>query len=305
VNCRWIFIIIALLTKDVKALVINENRDSDSTSQAELIGGRYVLMQSGFPVVPKTLQYQNVNLLLNDFQYGINKDLSISTGIVAPFYVYVSPLFSKEVASKQRIFLGDIAATSMFLSDEKMLNLNLMYAGYTYGTKNDHITAALGYASANILPSSSLVFQLGACKQLSSNIYLLGESWFSPGYQEMKSVSRWQLNSAGQPILADPTNPLTSPYKLNFPNLLISRNTFYINLQIRMISKKHSNKSWSFGLMYFANWGGKYQEQGPFGEVRNLTNEFVLPMPSISFIHRIGDFRPEFIPRSTGIKWLK
>lgn len=288
-----------------KAIVINDNPDSDSTSQAELIGGRYVIMQSGFPVVPKTLQYQNVNLLLNDVQYGINKDLSIAAGVVAPFYIYVSPLFSKEVANKQRIFLGDIATTSMFLSDEQMLNLNLMYAGYTYGTKNNHITAALGYASANILPSSSIVFQLGACKQLSSHIYLLGESWFSPGYQEMKSVSRWQLNRAGQPVLADPTNPLTSPYKLNFPNLLISRNTFYINFQIRMISKKHSNKSWSFGLMYFANWGGKYQEQGPYGEVRNLTNDFVLPMPSISFIHRIGDFRPEFIPLATGNKWLK
>lgn len=304
-NRNWIIIFILFLATYAKGEIINANPDSDSTSQAELIGGRYVLMQSGFPVVPKTLQYQNVNLLLNDVQYGINKDISIAAGVVAPFYIYLSPLFSKEVAPKQRIFLGDIAATSIFLDDDQMLNLNLIYTGYTYGNKNDHVTAALGYAYANILPSSSLVFQFGGCKQLSSHIYLVGESWFSPGYQEMKAVSKWQLNSAGQPILADPSNPLTSPFKLNFPNLLISRNTFYANFQIRMISKKHSNKSWSFGLMYFANWGGRYQEQGPYGEVRNLTNNFVLPMPSISFIHRIGDFRPEFIPLATGSKWLK
>ena len=48
--------------------------------------------------------------------------------------------------------------------------------------------------------------------------------------------------------------------------------------------------------MYFANWGGEYQEQGPYGEVRNLNNIFVLPMPSISFIQRIGDFRPPKLP---------
>jgi len=301
---NWIIILFLFLAIHVKGGIINDNPDIDSTSQAELIGGRYILMQSGFPVVPKTLQYQNINLLLNDIQYGFNKDISIAAGVVAPFYIYLSPLFSKEVAPNQRIILGDIAITSMFLDNVQMLNFNLMYAGYTYGTKNNHVTAALGYAHANILPNPSLVFQFGGCKQLSNQIYLVGESWFSPGYQEMKGVSKWQLNSAGQPILADPSNPLTSPIKLNFPSLLITRNTFYVNIQIRMISKKHSNKSWSFGLMYLANWGGKYQEQGAYGEVRNLTNNFVLPMPSISFIHRIGDFRPEFIPNVTGSKWL-
>lgn len=253
-------------------------------------------MQSGFPVEKKTLQYQNLNGLLNDVQYGILTDFSVSAGLVLPFYAYIAPQYTKEVAPLQRLVIGDIMATSLFLDDNSEFSANLLYGGYTYGTSDNHATIAIGLLTTNLLPSSNLFLQLGGCKKLTKGIYVMGEFWYSNGYQEQKGVSAWALDPAGKPQLVDPSNPLGSPYKIKYVDKLLERHTLYANLQLRLISTKNSNKSWSFGLMYFANWGGAYEEQGPYGEVRKLNNVFVLPMPSVSFIQRIADFRPPQLP---------
>lgn len=262
------------------------------SEEVKLIGGRYIFMQSGYPVEKRTLQYQNFNGVLNDVQYGFTNNISVAAGVVLPFYAYVAPQYSVEVAPKQRLIVGDIFANSMFLSDGNSLTTNMVFGGYTYGGIHDHLTAALGIWSANFLPSTSMVFQLGGCKRLSPAIYVLGELWYSPGYQTMNQVSKWQLDEQNNPILEDPTNPLGSPYLLDYKNVVVGRKSIYANVQFRLISNKNPNKSWSLGVMYFANWGGKYTEEGRFGEVRKLNNQFNLPLPSISFIQRIGDFRP-------------
>jgi hypothetical protein len=288
-----------------------ENQKTNTVNEREevkLIGGRYIFMQSGYPVEKRTMQYQNFNGLLNDVQYGFTDKLSVAAGVVLPFYAYLAPQFTVEVAPKQRLVIGDILATSFFLSDENSLSTNMVFGGYTYGGIHDHLTAAMGIWSANFLPSTSLVFQFGGCKRLSPSIYLLGELWYSPGYQTMKNVSQWKLDDQGNPQLQDPNNPLGSPYLLNYRDIVIGRNSLYANIQFRLISNKNPNKSWSLGVMYFANGGGKYTEQGPYGEVRRLGNQFNLPLPSISFIQRIGDFRREvelknvnrILPKSLG-----
>ncbi len=260
--------------------------------EVKLIGGRYIFMQSGYPVEKRTLQYQNFNGLLNDFQYGFTNNISVAAGVVLPFYAYVAPQYSVEVAPKQRLIVGDILATSVFLNDANSLTTNMVFGGYTYGGIHDHLTAAMGIWSANFLPSTSLVFQFGGCKRLSPSIYVLGELWYSSGYQTMSNVSKWQLDDQKKPILKDPTNPLGSPYLLNYKDITVGRKSIYANVQFRLISNKNPNKSWSLGVMYFANWGGNYTEEGPYGEVRKLNNLFNLPLPSISFIQRIGDYRP-------------
>lgn len=270
--------------------------DTSEIEERKLIGGRYVFMQSGFPVEKQTLQYQNLNGVLNDIQYGITDDISLAAGVILPFYIYLAPQYSVEVAPKQCLIVGDIAASSMFLEDESALNMNLLYAGYTYGDLYNHATAAIGYMATNLLPNSSLWLQLGGTKRLTRGIYLMGEFWYSNGYQKMSGVSKWQLDANGKKILVDPTDPLRSPYQLKKQDLLLNRHTIYANLQFRMISTRNSSRSWSFGLMYYANWGGNYTEHGPFGETRELSTLFVLPLPSISFIQRIGDFRPQDIP---------
>jgi hypothetical protein len=268
----------------------------NENEERKLIGGRYIFMQSGFPVEKKTLQYQNLNGLLNDVQYGILEDFSVSAGFVLPFYAYLAPQYTKEVAPLQRLVMGDVMTTSLFLDDDAAFRANMLYAGYTYGTSDNHATVALGWLNTNVLPASNLFLQLGGCKKLTQGIYVMGEFWYSNGDQTQERVSKWELDAAGNRILEDPTNPLGSPYKLKYVTQWMNRHTLYANVQLRLISTKNSNKSWSFGLMYFANWGGEYQEQGPYGEVRNLNNIFVLPMPSISFIQRIGDFRPPKLP---------
>jgi len=270
--------------------------ENDINDERKLIGGRYIFMQSGFPVEKKTLQYQNLNGLLNDVQYGIFEDFSIAAGLVLPFYAYIAPQYTKEVAPLQRLVVGDVMTTSMFLEDESAFRANMLYAGYTYGTSDNHATLALGWLNTNLLPASNLFLQLGGCKKLTKGIYVMGEFWYSNGDQTQEGVSKWELDATGKPMLVDPMNPLESPYKLKYVTEWMNRHSLYANLQLRLISTKNSNKSWSFGLMYFANWGGAYQEQGAFGEVRNLNNIFVLPMPSISFIQRIGDFRPPKLP---------
>jgi len=281
------------ISRDSSRISTTEKEISD---ERKLIGGRYIFMQSGFPVEKQTVQYQNLNGLLNDVQYGILEDFSIAAGLVLPFYAYLAPQYTKEVAPLQRLVVGDVLTTSMFLDDEAAFRANMLYAGYTYGTSDNHATVALGWLNTNVLPASNLFLQLGGCKKLTKGIYVMGEFWYSNGDQTQKGVSKWELDATGNPILVDPSNPLGSPYKLKYVTEWMNRHTLYANLQLRLISTKNSNKSWSFGLMYFANWGGAYQEQGAFGEVRDLNNVFVLPMPSISFIQRIGDFRPPKLP---------
>ena len=118
---RWLFaLFISLMVSDLIG------SDSAEIEERKLIGGRYVFMQSGFPVEKKTLQYQNLNGVLNDIQYGITDDISMAAGVVIPFYIYLAPQYSVEVADKQRLILGDIAASSMFLEDEDALNVNLL-----------------------------------------------------------------------------------------------------------------------------------------------------------------------------------
>ena len=281
------------ISRDSSRISTTEKEISD---ERKLIGGRYIFMQSGFPVEKQTVQYQNLNGLLNDVQYGILEDFSIAAGLVLPFYAYLAPQYTKEVAPLQRLVVGDVLTTSMFLDDEAAFRANMLYAGYTYGTSDNHATVALGWLNTNVLPASNLFLQLGGCKKLTKGIYVMGEFWYSNGDQTQKGVSKWELDATGNPILVDPSNPLGSPYKLKYVTEWMNRHTLYANLQLRLISTKNSNKSWSFGLMYFANWGGAYLEQGAYGEVRNLNNVFVLPMPSISFIQRIGDFRPPKLP---------
>ena len=56
--------------EDNKAESKKENKKNrDENEERKLIGGRYIFMQSGFPVEKKTLQYQNLNGLLYDVQY--------------------------------------------------------------------------------------------------------------------------------------------------------------------------------------------------------------------------------------------
>jgi hypothetical protein len=289
---------------DVRAEQVSDSlevrSEEPSEEEPKLIGGRYIFMQSGFPVEKKTLQYQNLNGVLNDVQYGITDDISLAGGIVLPFYMYISGQYTKEVAPLQRLVIGNISGTSLFLQEEFRLRANMLYAGYTYGSSDNHATFSLGYLGTNVLPSGDLFFQFGGCHKLSKGIYVLGEMWYSSGFQEKKGISRWVRDSQGNPLLVDPSDPLGSAYQTKTVSQLLNRNTLYVNVQLRLISTKNNNKSWSFGLMYFANWGGLYRSEGAYGEVKELSNQFVLPMPSISFIQRIGDYRPPKIPIRPG-----
>jgi len=271
--------------------IVPDTTAPDST-EIVLIGGRYVFMQSGFPVEKRTLQYQNLNGLVNDIQYGITDEITLAGGLVLPFYAYIAPQYSVEVAKNQRMIVGDVLTSSLISENDVFIRANLIYGGYTIGNIDNHATLAMGYLSTNRLPEGSLVFQFGGCKRLSERIFLLGEMWYSSGRQNMPQVNQWVYGSAGQRLLVDESNPLTSPFVLKPKDILVPRNSIYANVQFRLISTKNSNKSWSFGLMYFGNWGGEYLEHGPYGEVRKVNNLYNLPLPSISFIQRIGDFRP-------------
>ena len=67
---------------------------------------------------------------------------------------------------------------------------------------------------------------------------------------------------------------------------------FANELATKLISNKKDTKSWSFGIAYYSNWGGEYQEQSANGDFRNLSNFFALPLPSISFTQKIGKVEP-------------
>jgi hypothetical protein len=213
----WIFILSMLTTIGwAKGDILPDTTANDS-SQIVLIGGRYVFMQSGFPVEKRTLQYQNLNALVNDIQYGITDEITLAGGLFLPFYAYIAPQYSVEVAKNQRMVVGDILTSSLFLEDDFLLRANLIYGGYTIGNIHNHATLAMGYLSTNRLPEGSLVFQFGGCKRLSERIFLLGEVWYSSGRQNMPQVNQWVYGSNGQRQLVDESNPdrLTDTEKIS------------------------------------------------------------------------------------------
>jgi hypothetical protein len=127
----WIFILSMRTTIGwAKGDILPDTTANDS-SQIELIGGRYVFMQSGFPVEKRTLQYQNLNALVNDIQYGITDEITLAGGLFLPFYAYIAPQYSVEVAKNRRLVVGDILTSSLFFGRrffiESELDLRWLY----------------------------------------------------------------------------------------------------------------------------------------------------------------------------------
>lgn len=253
---------------------------------------RYIFMQSGIGLPKKNLYYHNFNFFMNDFQYGITDNFTLAGGLILPFYGYIAPKYSLEVAPKQHLLVGDIAITSMFLAESKKLKANLMYAGYSYGDEFDHISVCMGYLQGSFMPEGSLMYNLGGSLRLTPTVYLIGECWINGGNQIMPGVSNWELDALGQKILIDPSDPLNSMYKTKHVDVELNRTTIFANVQLRLISNKNDTKSWSFGIAYYSNWGGEYQEQSANGDFRNLSNFYALPLPSISFTQKIGKVEP-------------
>ncbi len=253
---------------------------------------RYIFMQSGIGLPKKNLYYHNFNFFMNDFQYGITDNFTLAGGLILPFYGYIAPKYSLEVAPKQHLLIGDIAITSMFLAESKKLKANLMYAGYSYGDEFDHISVCMGYLQGSFMPEGSLMYNLGGSLRLTPTVYLIGECWINGGNQIMPGVSKWELDALGQKILIDPSDPLNSMYKTKHVDVELNRTTIFANVQLRLISNKNDTKSWSFGIAYYSNWGGEYQEQSANGDFRNLSNFYALPLPSISFTQKIGKVEP-------------
>ena len=253
---------------------------------------RYIFMQSGISLPAKTLYYHNFNFFMNDFQYGITNNLNISAGVVLPLYFYASPKYSIDVENNQRLLIGDIAITSLFLKDPRKAKMNVLYAGYSYGDDYDHFTVCMGYFTANFTPDASLMYNIGGSKKLTPTVYLIGELWFNTGNQKISNVSQWVLDENGNKTLVDPTNPLSSPYKTTSINKVINRTTLFANIQLRLISNKNDTKSWSFGLAYYSNFGGEYDSQNSDGTLQHSTNYFSFPVPSISFTQKIGKVEP-------------
>ncbi len=253
---------------------------------------RYIFMQSGIGLPKKTLYYHNFNFFMNDFQYGITDNFTLAGGLVAPFYVYIAPKYSLTVAKNQNLLLGNIGITSIFLGEQSKMKANLMYAGYSYGDDFNHFTVCMGYFNGSFVPNGNLMYNFGGSLKLTPTVYLIGECWINNGEQDMKNVSQWVLDANGQKMLQDPTDPLNSLYKVKHSTIRLNRTTLFANVQLRLISNKNDTKSWSFGVAYFSNWGGDYQEQQATGDVRRLSNFFALPLPSISFTQKIGKVEP-------------
>ena len=253
---------------------------------------RYIFLQSGIGLPKKNLYYHNFNFFMNDFQYGITDKFTLAGGLVIPFYTYLSPKYSFEVANKQHLLFGDIGMTSMFLNPSKRIKANLMYAGYSYGDEFNHFTLCMGYFDGNFVPEGTLMYNFGGSLKLTPTVYLIGECWINKGEQKMTNVSQWVLDADGKKTLENPDDPLNSLYKVHYKTLTLNRVTLFANVQLRLISNKNDTKSWSFGIAYYSNWGGNYQEQQVSGDVRNLSNFFALPLPSISFTQKIGKVDP-------------
>lgn len=292
-----LILLLFVASKSVAANLLPDSAIADTTKFVTPTDNhhcyRYIFMQSGISLPAKTLYYHNFNFFMNDFQYGITNKLNVSAGVVLPLYFYASPKYSIDVEHNQRLLVGDIAITSAFLKDPHKAKMNILYAGYSLGDDYDHFTVCMGYFSANFSRDGSLMYNIGGSKKLTPTVYLIGEFWFNTGTQQINNVSQWVLNEQGEKVLENPSDPLGSYYKTTVGRKFVNRNTLFANLQLRLISNKNDTKSWSFGLAYYANWGGEYYNQDREGNQTHFTNFFSFPVPSISFTQKIGKVEPK------------
>jgi hypothetical protein len=153
---------------------------------------RYLLGSSAIPMEKNTGYYQNTWIFINSFGYAFTKNLSLSAGfeifsIMAggegPYAFYLNPKASFKVA--KNIYLGGtVLYANTIRTVDEFGGLATLNGSFTYGNKNNNITATVGWGSSDGEFSSKPLITISGMTRVSKRIGLVSENWLLPNLSD-------------------------------------------------------------------------------------------------------------------------
>jgi len=280
---KLIFILFILSAFKLSA----QNSDSISVNYSH----RYLFAPSAFGMDKGTKSYTNIDLFVQDFQFGITDKFSIITGtsfVLNP--VYIIPTYTYQINEKSAIAVGDLFLCTTY---DNFTYGNLFYALYTRGSKDYNFTFGGGlwtsmqgkdetetieldrdpsFVEYRIkINTVSPAFNFSAQLKLSRNTYFITENyWF-----------KFSMDA-----IADLRDPTTNYIILRSEHYAMEETILAGILGLRFINKKNPNKSWQISSVYvFANHGeipDTYKQPG-WETYNNEGGYSFFPVPFISY----------------------
>ena len=145
---------------------------------------RYLFSPSAFNLKKGEGYYQNTNLLLNTFNYGITDNFSMGfgfeflstlayvAGLMNPSY-FLIPKYSTQVSENIRLGVGLLYGNIHFMG-----GFGVGYGLVTYGNPEHNATLGLGFGMFDREFSSHPVITLSGMTRLSRRFSLVTENWF-------------------------------------------------------------------------------------------------------------------------------
>jgi hypothetical protein len=149
---------------------------------------RYLIGSSAIPMEKKSGYYQNTWIFFNSFGYAFTKNISLTGGfeifsIMAggegPYAFYLNPKASFKVANN--IYLGGtILYANTIRTIDDFGGLATLNGSFTYGNKNNNITATVGWGSSDGEFSSKPLITISGMTRVSKRIGFVSENWLLP-----------------------------------------------------------------------------------------------------------------------------
>lgn len=284
---HFAFILFFISTLNLNA----KNIDSLKTNYS----GRYLFAPSAFRIDKGYKSYTNIDLFIQDFQFGITNNLSVSAGtsiILNP--VYIIPNYSFRINDKSAFAIGDLFLLTTY---DHVEFGNLFYALYSRGNCDNNFTIGAGLWYSKIgedqtetinpdidpsfvvyekeIKTISPAFNFSAQLKLSKHTYFITENyWF-------------KMNMDANADLKGP-NPVDGSYEITLQSdhYAIEETVLAGIFGLRLLNKKNHQKSWQISSIYILAHNGEIPEEykQPGWETYNNEGGYLFfPIPFITY----------------------
>ena len=146
---------------------------------------RYLFGPSAIPIEKGAGYYQNVYVVLQSFNYGLTKNISIGAGfdVITPFvrdvppFFFITPKASFQVAEKVHLGGGLLYANTAAF---ELSGFGIGYGIFTYGTVENNITAGLGWGYIEGEITNGPIITVSGMARVSRRLGLVSENWIVP-----------------------------------------------------------------------------------------------------------------------------
>ncbi len=280
---KIIFILFILSTFNIHA----QNSDTVSVNYSH----RYLFAPSAFAMEKGTKSYTNIDLFVQDFQFGITDRFSLGAGtsfVLNP--VYIMPTYTYQINDKSALAVGDLFLCTTY---DNFNYGNLFYGMYTYGSIDNNFTIGAGLWTSLLgddetetidpgmqpsfveysvsINTISPAFNFSAQLKLSRNTYFITENyWF-----------KFNMDA-----IADLMDDSDANIILRSEHYAMEETVLAGIFGLRFINKKNPLKSWQISSIYVlahhGNIPNEYKQ--PDWETDHSENGYsFFPIPFISF----------------------